>query len=363
MVNGNSLQSLRRLRSYVRAAALLLPLMAATGAVADLIKKEDMLRGVTMTHAQCAAVNQAVWVKVDGREFCVRYYLSTAGGEGARPVVFLQGDKLGAIDPKTWTWKNRSEAKDVDTEHLMEMANGFSKLAKTTAIYLARIGVDGSSGNHSSRKTVLELDLMNAALDAIKQRYGFKGFHLAGQSGGATLVGSLIGVRNDIVCAAPGSGRLAALADYKPQPDLGRTFFDPSASIALLARKPALRILVVTDPADKTVPAKYQSTFVRKLRQAGGHAEQLFVEATDEDHHGVVEYTRLAIAGCVLGKPDAEIARAVSTVARKNADWNAVRAAEARTKAPTGTVASQQPGTSTRSIPGAAPARRPGNPA
>src|SRR5207302_7978011 len=89
------------------------------------------------------------------------------------------------------------------------MADGFSKMAKTTAIYLARIGVEGTSGNHTSRKTLLELHLMNAALDAIKRRYGFEGFHLVGQSGGSKLVGGLIGLRRDIACAVSGSGPLA----------------------------------------------------------------------------------------------------------------------------------------------------------
>ena len=51
--------------------------------------------------------------------------------------------------------------------------------------------------------------MMNAALDAIKQRYGFEGFHLAGQSGGSKLVGGLIELRHDIACAVAGSGPLA----------------------------------------------------------------------------------------------------------------------------------------------------------
>ena len=48
------------------------------------------------------------------------------------------------------------------------------------------------------RKTLLELDLMNAALDAIKEIHGFDGFHLAGQSGGSTLVAALAGQRRDV---------------------------------------------------------------------------------------------------------------------------------------------------------------------
>jgi hypothetical protein len=73
----------------------------------------------------------------------------------------------------------------------------------------ARIGVEGTSGNHTARKTLLELRLMNAALDAIKERYGSEGFHLVGQSGGSKLVGGLIGLRHDVACAVSGSGPLA----------------------------------------------------------------------------------------------------------------------------------------------------------
>src|SRR6185369_16746722 len=102
---------------------------------------------------------------------------------------------------------------------------------KTTAIYLARIGVDGTSGDHKSRKTLLELHLMNAALDAIKRRYGFLGFHLVGQSGGSKLVGGLIGLRRDVACAVSGSGRLddpgASKRDNRQAHlDPGHSYFD-----------------------------------------------------------------------------------------------------------------------------------------
>src|SRR5258708_6506604 len=182
------------------AIALAGALTAASGARADIIKKEDMLHGVTMTRAQCAAIEQAVWLNAAGRDFWVRSYIPTAGGEGTRPLVFLQGDYFGKLDPKTWSWVDPSDARDINTDDLVRMADGFSKMAKTTAIYLARIGVEGTSGNHTARKTLLELNLMNAALDAIKQRNGFEGFHLVGQSGGSKLVGGLIGLPPDLPC-------------------------------------------------------------------------------------------------------------------------------------------------------------------
>src|SRR5262245_3447588 len=93
-------------RSLVNRAGLLklsvliiaLPLLAATSGAVEIIKKEDLLRGITTTAAQCAEKRHTVWVKAYGRDFCVRYYVSTAGGEGLRPVVFLQGDQLGMLD-------------------------------------------------------------------------------------------------------------------------------------------------------------------------------------------------------------------------------------------------------------------------
>jgi hypothetical protein len=341
-----------RLRRAWTVVSLLGALSAATSAGADVIKKEDMLHGITMTRPQCEAIAQTVWLNVSGHDFCVRYYLSTAGGEGPRPVVFIQGDYFGKLDPKSWTWADPSDAKDINTDDLMKMADGFSKLAKTTAIYLARIGVEGTSGNHTARKTLLELRLMNAALEAIKQRYGFEGFHLVGQSGGSKLVGGLIGLRHDIACAVAGSGPLATPGSPKIT-DPGRTFFDVTQSIPVITQNRSLRLLLVTDPADKKVPIAQQTGFVDKMRQAGRRVPQFFVEATDEDHHGVVVYSELVAAGCVLGRTDGEIARAVSTIVRRSAEYNERRQKETNAK-PAIAAAARQPVPDTRAAPGGA---------
>jgi hypothetical protein len=314
------------------AIALAGALLAASGAGAEIIKKEDMLRGITTTRAQCDATPQTLWLNVHGRDYCVRYYLSTAGGEGQRPVVFLQGDQSVKLNLKTWVWMETSEAKDIDTDDLMKTADRFSKMAKTTAIFVGRIGLGGTSGNHSSRHTLLELHLMNAALDAIKQRHGFEGFHLAGQSGGTKLVGGLIGLRRDVACAALGSGPLATPQSVK-NPDPGRSFFDASQNVPLLAKDRLLRPFVITDKADKRVPVAQQTGFVDRMRAAGRKVPQFFVEATDDEHHGVQLYTELVAGGCVLGKSDEEIARAVGTVVKHNVETNERTRKEAGAKA------------------------------
>jgi len=340
----SSLTEIRRpaLARCVRSAsavALTGLLLTASGAAADIIKKEDMLRGIKTTRTQCEAIPQALWLNVDRQDFCVRYYLSTVGGDGLRPVVFLQGDYFGKLANNN-TWTDLGDTTDINTEDLMRTADGFSKLAKTTAIYLARIGVDGTSGSHIYRKTQLELHLMNAALDAIKQRHGFQGFHLAGQSGGSKLVGGLIGMRHDIACAVSGSGPLSVPAKGS-LPDPLRKYFDVAEQIPQIARNRSLRLFVITDRADSRVPVDQQIPFADKMRQAGHAIPQYFVEATDDRHHGVFEYTRLVASGCILGRSDKEIGTALGTLVQRNAAFNEMRRQEVSALATNGRVAGQ----------------------
>jgi hypothetical protein len=237
---------------------------------------------------------------------------------------------------------NLTDSTDIDTGDLQKMADAFSRTTKTTAIYLGRIGVEGTSGNHMSRKTLLELHMLNGALDAIKRRHGYEGFHLVGQSGGSKLVGGLIGLRRDVACAVAGSGPMTVPGSPK-QTDPSRAYFDVVETIPALAQNRSLRLLLVSDPADKTVPLAQQAGFVEKMRRAGSHVPQFMVEATDDHHHGVVAYAQLIAAGCMLGRSDADIARAVGTMTRRAAEFNQRKANEASAKA-AGNIARRQPG-------------------
>jgi len=306
---------------------LLLACLAVSPAKAERILLRDLVNGVTMTQAQCAALPEAVWVKAMGRQLCIRYYLSKAGGSGARAMVFLQGDKLGKLYA-SWRFQSPEPDAFIETDNLKRLADSMSRQSKTTAIYLARIGVDGSSGHHRARKSVLELHVINAALDAIKARHKLEGFHLVGQSGGATLVGGLLGLRNDIACAVPGAGKLARIKPVGHSSNPERQYFDPSASFAAIVRNGSARILVVTDPADERVNVEHQVAFVRGLRAAGGQVEQLFVQAIDKSRHGVSVYAVHAAASCVLGKSNEEIARSVAKLVERRVTAAEQRAAD-----------------------------------
>jgi hypothetical protein len=336
-------------RASLAATVLAAAGFAAAPAGADIIKKEDALRGVTMTRAQCAAIEQAVGLNIYGQDFCVRYYLSTAGGEGSRPVVFWNGDSNGPLNITRdgsgnvvrRDWSNPSRAQDVNTDSFMEIADDFSKMAKTTAIYVGRIGVEGTSGNHMSRKTLLELQLMNAALDAIKQRYRFEGFHLAGESGGARVAFGLAGMRRDVGCVVSASGQLGVEEGGATRGDPGQIFIDVMGVVVpSLVQNRAERLMVITDPADQQVPpAEQQNPIVARLRQAGRPVPQLLVESTDANHHGVLPYAQLAMAGCVLGRTDQDIARAIDTIKRRNAETNQIERDKAKYRAASGASA------------------------
>jgi hypothetical protein len=307
MSSGDQNPGIRPIFAALTAAALLLA--AALPARAHILPVADLIRGIAMTPAQCAALPQAVWLNVMGREFCIRYYLSTAGGEGTRPAVFLQGDRLGKLNLRTGEYTSSGRDKDLDTDDFVRAAEALSRQTKGPAIYLARPGLDGSSGDHRIRHSVLELNVTNAALDAIKKRHRFDGFHLIGQSGGSMLVGGMLALRSDIGCAVLGSGRLASERPPRRSPDPRSDYYNVADSVAAIAQKRATRILLLTDPQDRKVPEATQTGFVQMLRQAGGQADQILVEATDENRHGVVAYSRTTAAGCIRGASTQEIAR------------------------------------------------------
>jgi len=119
---------------------------AAASARADIVPLADQLRGITMSQPQCEELPRAVWLKVAGRDFCMRYYLSMAGGPGPRAFVFLQGDRLGRLNGSTGEFSPGARDKDVDTSDFNKVATALSQQAGMPGIYLARPGLDGSSG-------------------------------------------------------------------------------------------------------------------------------------------------------------------------------------------------------------------------
>ena len=302
---------------HVFAGAMLAAVSVVQPASAEIIRVGDMLRGIEISQNQCSQTSQAVWVSMHGHNFCIRYYLSTAGGVSGKPIVFLQGDQFGTMDIKTKNFNPPADTKDTDTDNLLKFADNFSKAAKAPGIYLARIGVDGSSGHHRLRRTVLELHTINAALDLIGQRHGYDGFHLVGQSGGSGLIGGLLALRSDIACAVPGAGLLSLLRQARATGDPAKNYFDPMDAAGLISANKSARIIVVTDPQDQVVGVQHQVAFVNAMRREGRAIEQYFVQSIDEKHHGVLVYAGRAIVMCAQGAPSTGIATDLDILVKK----------------------------------------------
>ena len=108
------------------------------------------------------------------------------------------------------------QARSVSNESQQKIADYGSRLYRGPYFLIARPGAFGSSGHHlKDRRTLLEIRIAMAALDVLKQQYGFKRFHLVGQSGGGHTVAGLAQLRSDIGCAVIASGGISVRSVYR----------------------------------------------------------------------------------------------------------------------------------------------------
>src|SRR5262249_12460324 len=145
-----------------------------------------------------------------------------------------------------------------------------SRLYRGPYFLIARPGAYGSSGHHlKDRRTLLEIRVGSAALDALKRRYGFKRIHLVGQSGGGHTVARLVQLRRDMSCAAIASGTISvrSLIRDRGQQIVGKPgFYDPIDHVNATKQRPDLRLFVVSDRKDRIVSYRSQLEFVERAK-------------------------------------------------------------------------------------------------
>lgn len=283
----------------------------------------EALHGASSSLAQCQTIENAYWVEVEGQGDCIRTYAHGLQA-GANPVVmiYLAGDVMlrtaYGIRYIGASYTASSPAK------LTEAMKAWSELAGVPAIQIARPGYQGSSGDHNQRRHPREIALVDAAMDAIRQRYGVERFVLAGQSGGAHVAASLLNRRNDIEAAVLASGvlsarRLAALWENrrKVRGSLlydAQAFYDPIDELDRISKSPEPRIFVLSDPEDRSVSFSTQLHYVRLLRNAGYKPQHVYLHAPDRQRHGLAEFARLAAALLAQGEGDREVRAALSEI-------------------------------------------------
>lgn len=294
---------------------------------------DDVLRLPTFTAAECVARADAVWVETrwlarglfgnaseETASGCIRYFPS-ANAEGAETAVFfIHGDVMGFEDRPN---QNR-EVYEKSASSAAQRAQA-ERTAIDIGLPVIRIGRPGTYGSTGmshvrERRMPIEAHLVNAAIDAIKARYGYRRIQLAGLSGGGGLVGAVLTLgRADVDCAVVGSGavsiksRARALGSREAQRGLDQTgqqlssVYDPIDHVDGVIADARRRIFIVGDPKDQSVSFESQKEFQQKLVDSGVLASLLTATAKDSRHHRIAPEAQRVSAWCRAGLSDADI--------------------------------------------------------
>jgi pimeloyl-ACP methyl ester carboxylesterase len=267
----------------------------------ELFSASELLGSKRITQAECAALPQAVWVAVDQQGECIRYYHSTAGGSGPEAVVLVSSEVAstnarGELKPYDFYAKLSPAA-------IQDQSVRWSRSLRMPYIYLGRPGTYGSSGEYGKRRTAREIDLVSAALDAIKTRHGYNRLHLAGYSEGGHAAAALLAQRTDVRCVVLASSLLSVrsrLAESGRNEDVtgNKHPVDPVALVDQVMKRYDLRIIVVTDPDDVVISARSQTAYVRRANAAGLPVQQIFAAASDVNAHNLLRTGLAAAADC-----------------------------------------------------------------
>ena len=299
----------------------------------DIFPFDDVLRPKVVNQTECVATRDAVWVAArwEGKGLfgrtveerasgCIRYFPSVNAKGAETAVFFIHGDVMSFEDRPN---QNR-ETYEKTASYSAQVAQS-ERTAKEIGLPVIRVGrpgVYGSTGmSHvRERRMPIEAHLVNAALDAIKARYGYSRIQLAGLSGGGGLVGAVLTLgRIDADCVVVGSGavsiksRARALATKEAQRGLDQTgqplsdVYDPIDHIDGVQPDSMRRIYIVGDPRDRSVSFDSQKEFQQKLVASGAPAILLAAQANDKMHHRIAPEAQRVASWCKAGLSDVEI--------------------------------------------------------
>ena len=282
-------------------------------------KVEGLLNGHEMTEAECQPAGNSLWLTVDGRGDCIRYFHAGLDESGPNRLVhiWLHGDRLS---PR---WSSRvGHGKpsnnepvaygDSDPAGLEASAKGIWRTFGVPYIRLSRPGTYGSSGDHKQRRRPREIELMHAAIEALKARYQIEYLALSGHSGGGHLVGALLPRRPDLRCAVIASGNVAPgqrirLEGWSTDTTGYTDWVDPVLlvdDIPVLVTRP---IILLADPRDQLIWFSSQQLYYQHLHQRGHKVVMFAAKAAGPDYHDLSYLGQNVVRWCLERRSDNEI--------------------------------------------------------
>ena len=259
----------------------------------------------------CQRQDGRVWVVIDDGPDCISYVTAGTISASEPALLFFNGDV-----PED---KLKEQLQAGARKQAQGWADSLNVAHGVPVVVVGRPGLMGSTGFHLSGGRRDEALVMEAAVDALKDKLGLKRLALAGQSGGARIIAQLMVMgRRDIGCAAMGSGaydlpRLQGGGTARTSifGDPGKRYMVPMLQTQAIVADPQRRCWVIGDPRDTIVPFSEQRAWADKLAALGHHAVLIEAKATDPDFHGMSAKAGVAAALCAKGRSDGEIRSAV----------------------------------------------------
>ncbi len=231
--------------------------------------------------------NTAVWVVVDKKGECVRYFSSDLNNKQNKQVVlFFHGDRI-----KVSKGISRPGSKNRKSPEIISQDVEYHSTKSIPMIYVSRPGVYGSSGDHKQRRRPREVKIMRAAVNKIIDKYYIKNVILTGQSGGGHIVASLLPVINNASCAVITSGVTAvrqrvSLRGWDVDITGYNDYYDPIKHVSEINNK-NLTVYIVGDLLDSNVPFATQKSFYNELVKHGIKAKLIQEYGKGRQNHGL----------------------------------------------------------------------------
>lgn len=274
---------------------------------ADTFTPEGVLTGSQMTEESCAFEDTSVWVDVGGRGECVRYFQIGLNMEGANPktIIYFHGDRMKRV----WDANFRTITHNViayadnSPEGIIDRMTFWQRLAGVPFIQISRPGTYGSSGDHKARRQQREVDIILAAVEAIKEKYEIDKLYIAGQSGGAHSAAAVITNRTDVECGVMSAGILAVKRRSRirgwPGDDTGYNYYyDPVEHVSEIPESATRRLFVVGDPRDTVAPFTAQKAYFEAVKAAGHDIWLVEAIGRGNSHNIMSHVSRRMIAAC-----------------------------------------------------------------
>jgi pimeloyl-ACP methyl ester carboxylesterase len=312
-----------RRNAVVAAALFLVPVSGPAVAkepVRSTLDPELVKTGAVMTKAGCDAVPESLWITVEGKGDCILTYSAGLKPDGnSKAFLWFHGDRLTRRHARGEFFKTIEQVVigygDNSPVVLKRMMTRWSNEFRLPAIFVARPGTYGSSGDHSQRRQPREVMLIAATVEGLKRRHGIGKFIMAGQSGGGGVTAALLSRRTDIHCAVMTSGALAIRARVEhmkwPADATGaKTFYDPIDHVGAIKMRPDLRAFVVGDPRDRLVPFVTQRNYFEAIKARGIEAHLVIAQSTETKRFHALARLGMRMAGwCASGVASNEIVR------------------------------------------------------